>query len=81
MNKTEFKVAYEIAKEIRPKEFDYNILDRFTGFGLLDFEPIYTSLKEVAILIRYQALQLNGEYDNEALGEIIEAGRRKFKII
>ena len=51
------------------------------GFGLPQFKPIHTSLAAVAKVIRWQALQFDGQWDHEALNEIATIGRKKFLIV
>jgi hypothetical protein len=57
---------------------DINVFD---GFGLPTFAPVIVTLPQVARLIRWQAVYLNGGVDNAALAEVADAGRRKFTVI
>jgi len=79
MNKVEFARAFEIAKiDCKLPMVDF---DKFAGFAFKEFEPIYVTIKEIASMIRYHVLQLDGEWNGKALNEIGIAGRRKFKVI
>lgn len=53
----------------------------FMGFGLPDFQPLVCTIPQVARLIRWQCIRLNGSIDSEALNEIADAGRKKFQIV
>lgn len=83
MNKQEMKTAFAIAKEQTDNgdHLDNHTLAIFAGFGLRSFKPVNVTISAVAQLIRWQALQFNGEWNAEALNEIANAGRRKFRII
>ncbi len=53
----------------------------FDGFGLADFEPVTITVRMLASLVRHQCMQMNGEFNSEALNEIATVGRRKFVIV
>lgn len=53
----------------------------FDGFGLPDFQVVYVTLRQVARLIRWQALQFNGELDQAALREVKFFSKKRFSII
>ena len=84
MSKAEFSRAQSCLQRMR----DNDTLDlmtfmqtiKFDGFGLPDFEPVQCTIEEVAQLIGYQCIQLNGALDQDALRVIWEA-RRKFHIV
>ncbi len=79
MNKQEMTEALTLAKTRKVNEpTDISI---FAGCALRGFEPVNVTLDAVAALINWQALQFNGQWDNEALNEIAIAGRKKFMII
>ena len=78
MNKPELTAALAIAKS--PAKLP-PLGEEFDGFAAFDFRPIVTTLANVAALIRWQALQWNGQLDHEALQEIADYGRTKFQII
>lgn len=73
MKTSDFTRAVQLAKsgESLP---DFG--DKFLGFGLRGFTPVVCSLKEFASLIRWQACQLCGDLDNEAMSELWENRRR-----
>ena len=53
----------------------------FYGFGLDTFNPIVCTIRQLAALVRWQAIMLNGAIHGEALNEIAIEGRRKFQVI
>jgi len=57
---------------------DYSIL---IGCGLPDFGKKYCTIKQVAALLRWQALQLNGEWDSEELDSIFKIAQKKFLVL
>lgn len=79
MNKAEFQRAFAIAisKEDLSK-FDDTVLD---GFGLPDFVPVTVPIQSVAKMIRWQAIQLNGGIDNEALSLCRDRFRHKVTVV
>jgi hypothetical protein len=79
MNHPEFKAAVALAKS--DVDLSNQEQDHFYGFGLPDFEPVVTTIPQVARLIRWQAQYMNGEWDMEALNEVRECGRRRFLIV
>jgi len=80
MTLSQFQAAFAIAKDFSRdlSKVDDGIL---FGFGLLGFVPIHTTLEAVAKTIRWQALQMNGEWDSEALNEVATLGRKNFLIL
>lgn len=80
MRLAEFKRAFQIAKD---KEIDINLseIDVFSGFGLPDFKPVSVTINQIAGLIRWQAHCLDGSWNNEALEEIRNLGRKRFLIL
>jgi hypothetical protein len=50
----------------------------FNGFGLPGFNPVSVTLRQVAKLIRWQAIMFNGEFDAYMYNEIVSIGRKKF---
>ena len=84
MNTNEFRQAFEIADS----DDDLTGVDvsPFDGFGLPDFEPVVVSVRQVAALMRWQALYIycrNSEdrYDMEALNQIRRFGRKRFCVV
>ena len=78
MTTNEFKAAFAIAQSNESLEnADY---ENLYGFGLPDFKPTTTTLRAVAKMMRWQAARFDGGWDNEALNEIREFGRKRFII-
>ena len=80
MTAEEFKQAFKIAAD-REQDLSEDALDPFFRFAMPDFKPITVTTRQVARLIRYQAYQLNGNWDSIALNEIRTAGRKKFIVV
>ena len=80
MTTPEFRRAFFLAKEDREGGFKNDLLEPFLGFGMTNFRPIVVTTAMVAELIRWQAHQFNGDWDQAALQEVKDAGRRKFVI-
>lgn len=79
MTKQEFKEAFALAKKEKDmSEVDTRILE---GCGLPGFRPIHCTLRQVAALLRWQALLLSGEWDTKELNVLAIIARRKFQII
>ena len=80
MTLTQFQCAFAIAKDIDRdlSNVDDSIL---FGCGLRSFAPVHTTLEAVAKLIRWQALQFNGEWDAEALNEVAMIGKKNFLVL
>jgi len=80
MTLQQFQAAFAIAKDF---DRDLSNVDDSTlyGYGLDDFKPVHTTLEAVAKIIRWQALQFNGEWNAEALNEVAELGRRNFLVL
>jgi hypothetical protein len=56
-------------------------LSPFDGFGLPGYQPVHVTLEQVAGLIRWQAITFNGELEQNALREVLAAGKRHFLIV
>lgn len=80
MTLAQFQKAFAIANDT---SIDLSTVDDtiLFGCGLPRFEPVHTTLEAVAKLIRWQAMQFNGEWNSEALNEVTTIGRRKFMIL
>ena len=80
MTLAQFQKAFAIAKDtsIDLSNVDDSIL---FGCGLPRFKPVHTTLEAVAKLIRWQAMQFNGQWNAEALNEVAELGRKNFLIL
>jgi len=55
-----------------------NVVD---GYGLPDFKPVHITLNNLAALVRWQCVQLNGSLDSTALNELAQIGKKKFLIL
>ena len=79
MTKQELQAATAIAMD---KTQDLSNVDDgiFWGFGLPSFDSVNVTLRQVAKLIRWQAVMWNGELDAAMYNEVAIAGRRKFSI-
>jgi len=81
MTSQEFKAAVKLAQVQQELETPLGDLEVFDGFGLQEFQPVTVTLAQVAGLIRWQAGYLCGGWDNEAMQEIREHGRRRFLVV
>lgn len=79
MSGAQFRAAVELAKSGESLPVDDG--ETFWGFALPDFAPVWVTIAQLASLIRWEALQFNGEFDNEALQTIQKYGRKRFQII
>lgn len=79
MKATQLQAALDIARS----DAALNIEDIgiFDGYGLRGFEPITCTVEALAMLIRWECVQLNGEINAEALAELARVGRHKFTVI
>jgi hypothetical protein len=80
MTLQQFQEAFAIAKDFARdlSNVDDSVL---YGYGLPNFKPVHTTLEAVAKVIRWQALQFNGQWDSVALNEVAELGRRNFLVL
>jgi len=80
MTLNQFQEAFKIAKDFDRdlSNVDDSIL---YGCGLSSFKPVYTTLEAVAKLIRWQALQFNGQWDAQELDEVARLGRKNFLVL
>jgi hypothetical protein len=79
MNKHEAKAAFQIAcSDVDLSNVDNSVI---FGYGLPGFIPVAVTLEMVAKEMRHHAMQLNGEWNSEALQEVINCGRRSFIIL
>jgi hypothetical protein len=67
MTAEQFNIALGIAKSNR-NLLDVD-MDALHGFGLSDFVPVAVPIEAAARCIRWQAQQMNGGWDSEALSE------------
>lgn len=82
MTTKEFKEAANIALNQLDVELAKEDTSQFMGFGLADFKPIFCTIRQLAAIIRWQCLFINGSgHDAEALQEIAVLGKRRFQVI
>lgn len=81
MTAQDLKNAVQIARSDVDLHSELGSIDIFDGFGLRSFDPVYVTTRQVAMLVRWQAFNLGGGIDAEALNEIAVHGRRKFIIV
>ncbi len=74
MNKQELSNSLKIAQS--NEKLGNEDISNFLGFGLKDFPPIYCTTNQIAALIRYQCIQMNGKICSNALQEIGNASRK-----
>lgn len=77
MTKNQFSEATKLAQSGDDLPQDLEI---FNGFGLKAFKPIVCTIRDLAALIRWQAVQFNGNLDLENLNEIWQC-KAKFQIV
>lgn len=80
MTTQQLSQAMKLAMDAKEYLADQHI-HQFDGFALRGFEPIYCTLKQLAALVRWQAVQLNGAVDAAALQEVAYHGRNKFVVV
>jgi hypothetical protein len=80
MTLVQFQKAFAIANDV---SIDLSNVDDsiLFGCGLPRFKPVHTTLEAVAKMIRWQAMQFNGQWNAEALNEVAEVGRKNFLIL
>jgi hypothetical protein len=80
MTLEQFQAAFSIAKDL---DRDLTGVDDSTlyGYGLPGFKPVYTTLEAVAKIMRWQALQFNGQWNALELNDVGNIGREKFLIL
>jgi hypothetical protein len=86
MNKAELTAAVNLAKDKSQRFVDdrgKEIVDTsiFDGFALYGFQPVTCTLRQLAALVRWQCVMMNGEIDAEKLNELADAGRHKFTVV
>ena len=79
MKKSEMVAAWEMAQGFADLEGED--LSIFDGYGLPGFEPVYTTVRAVAALIRWQALGMFGGWISAEVDGIMTVGKKKFIII
>jgi hypothetical protein len=79
MTKAQLSTAITLAQSKDPLTGED--ISLFDGFGLKDFKPVTCTLRQLAALVRWQAVNFNGTIDAAALNEIVSAGRHKFDVV
>ena len=80
MNAAEYKRAFLLAQDTSV-DLSEESLDIFDGYGLREFEPIVATVRQVARLMRWQALQFDGAWVNEELTQIKTIFRTKVTMV
>lgn len=78
MTKDDLGRAWRIATRVNRQR---GCLDWADGFGLSDYQPKHITIEMLADLISYQCWNFSGSWDQAALNEIAEHGKRKFIVI
>ena len=81
MTKDELSQAVAVATSEADLSNEVANIDIFNGYGLPGFKPVYVTVRQVAALIRWQAVQFDGGVHAESLNELAYAGRQKFQIL
>jgi hypothetical protein len=79
MTTSEFQTAFSIANS--ESDLSGEDTSHFNGFALSDYEPRSCTVRQLAALMRWQALLFNGKWDMDALEDIRHCGRRKFIVL
>jgi len=79
MNRHQLEKAVQLA--LSKADLDVADLAIFDGFGLPGFRPVTVTTRALAMLIRWQCVQLNGQINSEALDEIATLGRTRFSVV
>lgn len=80
VKKDEFKQAMKLATtyEVGLMAEDIAVFD---GYGLKDFPQVYVTIRQVAALIRWQAVRFDGTLDSQEISDLGWVARRKFVVI
>lgn len=78
MNTKEFREALKVAKS--NKDLSNISIDHLFGYGLKNFQSTSTSIDAVAAVMRWQALAMDGSWDEGEVNLIRLVGRKKFII-
>lgn len=79
MKRNQLEKAVQLS--LSKTDLDLADLAIFDGFGLPGFKPVTVTTRALAMLIRWQCVQLNGQINSEALDEIATLGRTRFNVI
>lgn len=80
MKNAELKEATAVATDPNVALLDEDI-SIFNGYGLPYFSQIVCTSRQLAALIRWQCVRLDGTMDTDALTELNNIGRRKFTVV
>ena len=89
MTRNELSLAVSLAQSYEKLELgtfigkhgSQRLIDLFNGYALSDYNPVHITIRDLAALVRYECMMMNGELDTAALQEIAEVGKAKFIII
>lgn len=82
MNAKDFKRVFNEAKNDNIDwELEYYKIGILTGCGLPDFEPVSVTLRTAAAHVRYQGMQMNGEWHEEAVNDCKDIFRSKVSLL
>lgn len=79
MKREQLEKAVQLA--LSNADLDIADLAMFDGFGLAGFKPVTVTTRALAMLVRWQCVQLNGQINSEALDEIAAFGRTRFSVV
>lgn len=79
MHKRQLEAAVAIARSAA--DLLGEDIDVFHGYGLHGFKPVTCTLRQVAALIRWQCVYLNGNLDGAALDELADLGKTRFIVL
>jgi hypothetical protein len=79
MTTQQLSAALELAQS--DADLSRESIGHFDGYGLNGFEPVLCTVQQVARLVRWQCIQLNGATDADALNELAQFGRRRFIVV
>ncbi len=79
MTKTQLSEALHLAqsKDSLANE-DTNLFD---GFATKNFKPVICTIRQLAVLVRWRAVNLNGTVDMDGLNEVAYWGRLRFQVV
>lgn len=75
----QFKQAFKRAGS--DEDFTNVNIALFMEYGKKTYKPVYCSIKQLAALIRYQCMYLDGEWDMEELQSLKKCSVNKFIIL
>lgn len=86
MRKSELAAALAMAQDKNVRFIDdkgkhLEDISIFDGFGFSNFQPITCTLRQLAFLVRWQCVKMNGTIDANNLNDIAIIGRKKFTVL